>query len=202
MASKVALGLDATAMAYPLIPKGTSLVARPQCASVTSLGQKYTNGTLKGQWSMTPIQFRMARAALGLTVRELAERAGVHKNTILRIEGGLASHGPTIAAVRQTLEAAGLEFIQEEQGIGGPGVRLKWGVSDPVLASGGSGEDNESSNAGQSARHTWDEPCVEVGSTAMSQDILELRAYWAVHPDRWAKLSEAGKAVLTRELGL
>jgi transcriptional regulator with XRE-family HTH domain len=201
MASKVALGLDATAMAYPLIPKGTSLVARPQCASVTSLGQKYTNGTLKGQWSMTPIQFRMARAALGLTVRELAERAGVHKNTILRIEGGLASHGPTIAAVRHTLEAAGLEFIQEEQGVGGPGVRLKWGVNDPVLASGESGRNGEG-NAGQSMRHAWDECHVEVGSPAPSQDILDQRNFWAAYPERWEKLSETGKAVLARALGL
>jgi transcriptional regulator with XRE-family HTH domain len=82
---------------------------------------------------MIAAQFRMARAALGLTVRELAEKAGVHKNTVIRIEAGLASHGPTIAAVRRTLEEAGLEFIPEEEGIGGPGVRIKWGIAEPRL---------------------------------------------------------------------
>ncbi|GAB4184006.1 MAG: helix-turn-helix transcriptional regulator [Thalassobaculales bacterium] len=65
----------------------------------------------------------MARAAVRLTVQELAARAGVHKNTVVRAEAGMASHGPTLAAIRQALEAAGVEFIAENGG--GPGVRLK-----------------------------------------------------------------------------
>jgi transcriptional regulator with XRE-family HTH domain len=69
---------------------------------------------------VTSAQFRMARAALMWTVRELSSRSGVHRNTIMRIEAGLASDGSTIAAVRRTFEAAGVEFTNSAQ----PGVRL------------------------------------------------------------------------------
>nr|EZQ09524.1 DNA-binding protein [Azospirillum argentinense] len=75
---------------------------------------------------MTSAQFRMARAALDWTVRELAAKAGVHRNTIARIEAGEASHGPTLAAVQRALEDAGIIFLSAgEQRIGGPGVRLR-----------------------------------------------------------------------------
>lgn len=76
--------------------------------------------------NVTSAQFRMARAALEWTVRDLAEKAGVHRNTIVRIESGEASHGPTIAAVRRALEEAGIIFLAVgDQTNGGPGVRLR-----------------------------------------------------------------------------
>ncbi|MGY0834952.1 helix-turn-helix domain-containing protein [Azospirillum argentinense] len=75
---------------------------------------------------VTSAQFRMARAALEWTVRDLAAKAGVHRNTIARIEAGEASHGPTLAAVRRALEDAGIIFLSAgEQANGGPGVRLR-----------------------------------------------------------------------------
>ncbi len=75
---------------------------------------------------VTSAQFRMARAALDWTVRDLAAKAGVHRNTIARIEAGEASHGPTLAAVRRALEDAGIIFLLAgEQTNGGPGVRLR-----------------------------------------------------------------------------
>jgi transcriptional regulator with XRE-family HTH domain len=55
------------------------------------------------------------------TVRDLAARSGVHRNTITRIEAGEASHGPTIAAVIRALEDVGIEFTNGDS----PGVRLK-----------------------------------------------------------------------------
>ncbi len=72
---------------------------------------------------MKPVQMRMARAALGWGVRELAEKAGITANTVTRIENGADARQSTIAAVRQVLEAAGVEFIPENGG--GPGVRLR-----------------------------------------------------------------------------
>src|SRR5262249_23268323 len=39
---------------------------------------------------MKPIQLRMARAAVGWSVRELAEKAGITANTVTRIENGAA----------------------------------------------------------------------------------------------------------------
>ena len=72
---------------------------------------------------MKPVQIKMARAALGWGVRELAEKSGVTANTVTRIENGSDAKQSTIAALRTALESAGIEFIAENGG--GPGVRLK-----------------------------------------------------------------------------
>jgi transcriptional regulator with XRE-family HTH domain len=65
----------------------------------------------------------MARTAVGWGVRELAKKAGVTANTVSRIENGADAKQSTILRLRQCLEGAGVEFIDENGG--GPGVRLK-----------------------------------------------------------------------------
>jgi transcriptional regulator with XRE-family HTH domain len=65
-------------------------------------------------------QIRAARGLLHWTVRELAEKAGVHRNTITRMEADAVTHGPTIAAIVRALEDGGVEFIDGER----PGVRV------------------------------------------------------------------------------
>ena len=65
----------------------------------------------------------MARAATGLGVRELAEASQVSADTIVRFERGDELRPRTVAAIRSTLEATGVEFIAENGG--GPGVRLR-----------------------------------------------------------------------------
>ena len=68
-------------------------------------------------------QVRAARRLLGWTVNELAHRASVGNFTVDQIEG-LAGPYPGLAAIQTTLEAAGIEFINDA-----PGVRLlpkKW----------------------------------------------------------------------------
>jgi transcriptional regulator with XRE-family HTH domain len=78
---------------------------------------------------MQAVQCKMARAAIGLTVRQLAEAAGVSHDTVIRLEAGESLKPKTIAAIRSALESAGVEFIAENGG--GPGVRLrKAGGSD------------------------------------------------------------------------
>jgi len=72
---------------------------------------------------MSPVQCRMARAALGLGVRELAAAAKVSTDTVARFERGEDLKERTIEALQRTFEAAGVEFINENGG--GPGVRLK-----------------------------------------------------------------------------
>jgi transcriptional regulator with XRE-family HTH domain len=72
---------------------------------------------------MLAVQSKMARVALGLGVRELAEIASVSPDTIARLERGEALKPQTVAAIRAALEAAGVEFIPENGG--GAGVRLK-----------------------------------------------------------------------------
>jgi transcriptional regulator with XRE-family HTH domain len=74
---------------------------------------------------ITGVQMKMARAAIGWSVRDLAAKAGVHHNTISRIENGEASNKGTLLLIRQTLESAGVEFIAENGG--GAGVRLRKG---------------------------------------------------------------------------
>ncbi len=71
---------------------------------------------------MNAQQCKMARAATGLGVRDLAEQAGVSPNTIARLERGEDLKQNTIASIRAALEAAGVEFIQENGG--GAGVRI------------------------------------------------------------------------------
>ena len=73
---------------------------------------------------VTSAQVRMARAAIGWTVRDLAEATGLHRNTITNIEIGRYVGDPkTLEIIAATLSRAGVEFIDENGG--GPGVRLK-----------------------------------------------------------------------------
>jgi transcriptional regulator with XRE-family HTH domain len=72
---------------------------------------------------MKPVQLKMARAAAGWGVRELAKKAGVTANTVTRIENGADAKQSTVDRLQHVLEAAGIEFIQENGG--GPGVRLR-----------------------------------------------------------------------------
>ena len=72
---------------------------------------------------MSPSQCRMARAALQIGVRDLADMAKVSPSTVARFEAGEELKERTVEAMRAALESAGVEFIAENGG--GPGVRLK-----------------------------------------------------------------------------
>jgi DNA-binding XRE family transcriptional regulator len=72
---------------------------------------------------LLPVQCKMARAALGLGVRELATAADVSPETVVRFEGGETLRTRTVAAIRIALEGAGVDFIAENGG--GAGVRLR-----------------------------------------------------------------------------
>jgi transcriptional regulator with XRE-family HTH domain len=71
---------------------------------------------------MIPVQCKMARAALGLGVRDLAAAAKVSPNTVARLEAGEEMRERTVATIRIVLEKAGVEFIAENGG--GAGVRI------------------------------------------------------------------------------
>jgi transcriptional regulator with XRE-family HTH domain len=73
---------------------------------------------------VTSAQVRMARAALNWSVRDLAEAAQIHRNTVTNIETGrYAGDAATLAAIVGALKRGGVEFIDENGG--GPGVRLR-----------------------------------------------------------------------------
>ena len=73
---------------------------------------------------ITSSQCRAARGLLDWTQQELADRAGVGIVTVRHFEGGLNEpRRATLEVIRRALEAAGVEFIQQNGG--GPGVRLR-----------------------------------------------------------------------------
>jgi transcriptional regulator with XRE-family HTH domain len=65
----------------------------------------------------------MARAALGMGVRELAATAKVSVDTVARFERGEELKERTIDALQNALEVAGIKLIDENGG--GLGVRLR-----------------------------------------------------------------------------
>ena len=52
----------------------------------------------------------MARAGLGLGVKELSEKAGVGLNTVIRFENGADTRSSSIDKIQKALEALGAEF--------------------------------------------------------------------------------------------
>ena len=72
---------------------------------------------------MYPVQCKMARVALGWGIRDLAKAAKVSPDTVSRLERGEILKERTIDALRLAFEAAGVQFIAEDDA--GPGVRFK-----------------------------------------------------------------------------
>ena len=89
--------------------------------SVTNYSQQKT----EQGYDLNATQCKMARAATGLGVRDLAKLASVSPDTVARLERGETIRENTIAAIRAALEQAGVEFIAENGG--GAGVRLRKG---------------------------------------------------------------------------
>jgi predicted transcriptional regulator len=85
-----------------------------------------------GKWNVmkkdiAPAQLRAARALVDWSRERLAAAAQTTERTVARIEAGETTpRGSTVAAIRAALEAAGVEFIDENGG--GPGVRLRGGT--------------------------------------------------------------------------
>jgi transcriptional regulator with XRE-family HTH domain len=77
--------------------------------------------------SISPTQCRTARAALGLTIPDLAAAADVRAATVSHFERGGESYASTVAKLREALEKAGAVFIAagEASLTGGAGVRLR-----------------------------------------------------------------------------
>lgn len=74
---------------------------------------------------LTPEQFRMAKAALGLSNPELSSLTGLHRNTLNKVDNGEGS-ASTMNLLRLTFEQKGLIFLSPGDATdGGPGVRLK-----------------------------------------------------------------------------
>ena len=132
-------------------------------------------------------QLRAARALLRREQSTVAAHARVSVETVKRLE---RLDGPivavkvaTIEAIRRALEAAGIEFIDPEEGKRGPGVALKWGT---VVGDSQSGKEAGKGGDG--------------GGLKALRGAEPLASYWLDHPREWARLSEAGRAVLSIEM--
>jgi CheY-like chemotaxis protein len=76
----------------------------------------------------------MARAAVNWSLDQLAQAAGVHRNTIHNFETGRYSGSPEkLRVVRQALQTAGVEFIGEAENAG---VRLRKPGTGTIAAAG------------------------------------------------------------------
>jgi len=72
---------------------------------------------------ITPAQSRAARALIGWTQQELADRARVGVVTVRQFEAGnIEPRRATLDVIERALQSAGVEFIDENGG--GRGVRL------------------------------------------------------------------------------
>jgi transcriptional regulator with XRE-family HTH domain len=73
---------------------------------------------------ITPAQCRAARALLGWSQQDLAKRAAIGIVTVHQLEAGLSQpRRATFDVIRRALQAAGVEFIDENGG--GSGVRFR-----------------------------------------------------------------------------
>lgn len=76
---------------------------------------------------LRPSQIRAARALLGISQGELADRAEVGVATVRRLEGQteqVRGTAQVLLRIQKALEAAGVTFL-EQDGKVGPGVRHK-----------------------------------------------------------------------------
>lgn len=73
---------------------------------MNSKSNKYSNSV-----TISSLQSKLARTALGLGVREAAALAGVSPNTIARLERGEELRETTAADIRAVFEAAGVIFL-------------------------------------------------------------------------------------------
>jgi len=66
---------------------------------------------------MSPVQCKMARAAVGLSVVQLAQLAGVNKNTVVNFESGRDAYASTATKLRDAFLATGLIRFEGDGGV-------------------------------------------------------------------------------------
>ena len=117
---------------------------------------------------------------------ELGRRSSVNSKTIADFERGVRNPLPrTLRDVVQAFCEAGISFLPAEEGVGGQGVRLKWGVEPAVRQGGEEEEERRRRRAGATPKD------------AAMQDLFD---YWRQHPDEWRHLSEPLRRAVLREI--
>ena len=73
---------------------------------------------------MTPIFCRLARTALGWSVKDLAKASNLGTATLHRFEQGKDSRASTRKLLKHTFEAQGIIFLEDDVE-GKPGIRFQ-----------------------------------------------------------------------------
>jgi transcriptional regulator with XRE-family HTH domain len=95
---------------------------------MSAMQLKEQGSPLTKRGMLTPEQCRAARAVLGWSREDLAQKAGVSAGTVVGFELlGADSKVSTLRKLRQALAAAGIDFIDEGVASldGGPGLRMR-----------------------------------------------------------------------------
>lgn len=74
--------------------------------------------------SINALQSRMARAALGWSIKDVATKAQIGTNTVSRFEGGGEAYVSTANALQAAYKDAGVEFVDNGPSFIGVGVWL------------------------------------------------------------------------------
>jgi DNA-binding transcriptional regulator YiaG len=93
------------------------------CKRRNNVYEVTANDTLRGTLMISGPQLRAARSWLGLSQGEVASRASVGRGVVAEYErGARIPYGRSIAAIREVLEAEGIEFLFD--GERAVGIRL------------------------------------------------------------------------------
>jgi transcriptional regulator with XRE-family HTH domain len=77
---------------------------------------------------ITGAHLRMIRAALRLSVRQVAAMANLSKSTVFELERDVRRvHGGTVEKILEAF-APYVEFVEPVEGVRGPGIIMKWGI--------------------------------------------------------------------------
>lgn len=132
---------------------------------------------------ITPQQSRAARALLGWSQSELANRSSVSRDAIANFElGGSTPTTRTYRDLISAFEGAGLVFLPAVEGVHNATVAPMWNSEDPALKAGGA------------------ETKGKRGSSGLKALDQEMANYWAERPERWASLSPSGRRALSVEI--
>ena len=107
----------------------------------------------------------------------------------------------TAWAVRTAIENAGVVLIDEEEGVTGPGARLKWGVAPPTRQPGEGTAAGEAGEGGMKA--AWDDiedadlDALLGEAPGLNPDMAEM---WQADPELWARLSQGGRETLSTRM--
>ena len=74
--------------------------------------------------SVSPDECRTARAALGWSQKDLAERSRVGVASVKKFEVGTGLHPVLVEQLRRTFEAAGIAFLEAGTMVGAHHVRM------------------------------------------------------------------------------